>query len=93
MAMAKGISSPFENELWLDLDPPAAGLPDATKLRRLNHRTFIKLPRLTVYLRELRTQAASALDLGWIQPVIEYAAEVFNIRDDEAASSVPRRGE
>ena len=57
-----GIVSPFEHIKWFDWQPEDLEVPSAqiTKLKRIAHRIFLRLPRLIMYMRAWRGLSVTA---------------------------------
>ena len=87
--LALGQPSPFEKEHWLACEPVRRStLPaEVAKLRHISNQLFIRVPRLVVAVRTLRTTPSYQAS----RLANELAEDLLALRDDEAESQVLHR--
>ena len=63
VSCAKGLPSPLDSQFWLELEPTSMQVPSAAvaSLGMLIHRLQIRLPRLIVLVRRLRTDPTNVV--------------------------------
>lgn len=89
IACALGVPSPFEGAGWLDLEPASRNSslsPAASRLRKLVHQLWTRLPRLLVQVRSCREHVQLAGPL--IENAVAHARELSQLQDKIAEDEV-----
>jgi hypothetical protein len=87
IACAQGLLSPFESQFWLEMDPIPRRTPTnaVANLAKLTYRLQIRLPRLMVLVRLLRTKTSPLLVM-W--RAIALADELLTWKSDSAENEL-----
>ena len=88
-SIALGVASPFDESRWIDLEPAEAmsttmASPGILKLKQLNYKLFVRLPRLIALVRLLRNGDEEAP----IQQIAELASQLLLLEDRSAENAL-----
>lgn len=92
LAIRQGRRSLFEKAIWLEMDAPSVGAPDAQRLEKAAHQNWIKLPRLIAHLQQVKKRGFDATEN--VRKGLSLAEKILlrNSEESIAESSVLDRG-